>query len=69
MEKNTRRLEDICNGSSFSLEIVGTTYCSLSVGKEIECAYLSKSEDHNNLRQCKYNSYQIALDECGGVAN
>ena len=57
--REVRILEEICEGECFSTELQGIKYCQLAYQEDrhIDCFYLSKERDHNDLRSCKYYEY------------
>ncbi len=47
-----RSLEEICDGETFSIKLLGNTYCKLSLSNETKCDWKSKIKDKNNLYPC-----------------
>jgi hypothetical protein len=61
----SRRLEDICCGKHFMVDLQGNTYCKLAVefDRAVRCPYLAEQYDHNRLRRCNYDNFsEILLD-------
>ena len=57
-------LEERCQDlGGFNIELLGNVYCSLFLSRKIECSYISKEKDKNDLYYCKNPVYQsLCLD-------
>lgn len=48
-----RKLEEICQGEEFVIQLQEIYYCNLKMNtNKIKCDYRSKSADHNGLYRC-----------------
>ena len=49
-----RRLEDICNGQEYVIQVQNNYYCNLRIADDkIDCKYRSPIKDHNGLYLCE----------------
>lgn len=58
-EDKLRTLEKICNKKDFHRTWLGNNYCGLKASSKIDCKYMGKEKDQNDLYPClnpKWNS-------------